>query len=186
TWASGLMRRASKTEIWSCLETTRSDTISLAKALISPFFWSITTRNSRAGPTAFFAAASRASLTAATRTSRLMPFSRSQNSRTAKKSAFIYVLDPRSGNKKVGRIISDSSRWQTSKLYRSVTNIDSPKTESSGKIRALQFRQWGWNQDRAAGGRDIFWRKPEARFSNGLAAWLKWWRRVELAEAWVG
>ena len=35
---------------------TFSDTTSLAKARISPFFWSIATRNSRAGPTAFFAA----------------------------------------------------------------------------------------------------------------------------------
>ena len=39
--------------------------------------------------TAFFAADSRASWTAPIRTSRLMPFSRSQNSKTAKKSAFI-------------------------------------------------------------------------------------------------
>src|SRR2546422_10182361 len=51
----------------------------------------MTTRNSRAGPTAFFAAESKASSTAATRTSRLMPFSRSQNSKTAKKSAFIQL-----------------------------------------------------------------------------------------------
>ena len=41
------------------------------------------------GPTAFLAADSSASWTAATRTSRLMPFSRSQNSKTAKNSAFI-------------------------------------------------------------------------------------------------
>src|SRR2546421_11145411 len=64
-------------------------------------------RSSRAGPIALLAAANRASLTAATRTSRLMPFSRSQNSRTAKKSAFISLKFPYMGNKKVGRIISD-------------------------------------------------------------------------------
>src|SRR2546429_7989879 len=66
-------------------------------------------RSSRAGPIALLAAANRASLTAATRTSRLMPFSRSQNSRTAKKSAFIshYSSFSHRGNKKVGRIISD-------------------------------------------------------------------------------
>src|SRR5438477_8884044 len=71
---------------------------------MSPFLGSISTRNSRAGPTAFLAAESKASSTAATRTSRLMPFSRSQNSNTAKKSAFI-LLDgpPQQGNKKVGR-----------------------------------------------------------------------------------
>ena len=56
SWASALIRRASNTEIWSCLEMTFSDTTSLAKARMSPFFWSITTRNSRAGPTAFLAA----------------------------------------------------------------------------------------------------------------------------------
>ena len=41
TWASGLIRRASNTEIWSCLEMTFSETISLAKARISPFFGSM-------------------------------------------------------------------------------------------------------------------------------------------------
>ena len=42
TCASGLMRRASNTEIWSCLEMTFSDTISLAKARMSPFLGSMT------------------------------------------------------------------------------------------------------------------------------------------------
>src|SRR5205823_2414901 len=64
-------------------------------------------RMSRAGPTAFFAADSSASSTAATRTSRLMPFSRSQNSKTAKKSAFINrPRQSHKGNKKVGRLSS--------------------------------------------------------------------------------
>ena len=36
--ASALIRRASKTEIWSCLEATLSETINLAKARMSPFF----------------------------------------------------------------------------------------------------------------------------------------------------
>src|SRR5215203_119900 len=85
------MRRESNTEIWSCREITLSETINFANALISPFFWSMATRNSRAGPTAFLAADNKASSTAATRTSRLMPFSRSQNSNTAKKSAFIQL-----------------------------------------------------------------------------------------------
>src|SRR5712672_246795 len=61
------------------------------------------TRSSRAGPTAFLAADNKASSTAATRTSRLMPFSRSQNSNTAKKSAFILFVrtfDPIRGTKK--------------------------------------------------------------------------------------
>jgi hypothetical protein len=43
---------------------------------------SISTRNSRAGPTAFLAACNNASWTAAMRISRLTPFSRSQNSRS--------------------------------------------------------------------------------------------------------
>src|SRR5262249_29398651 len=68
---------------------------SFAKALISPVLGSIATRNSRAGPTAFLAADSNASCTAEVRTSRLMPFSFSQYSRTAKKSAFITVLSER-------------------------------------------------------------------------------------------
>src|SRR5438445_2616458 len=86
---------------------TRSESINLAKALISPFFGSMATRNSRAGPTAFLAAVNNASSTAATRTSRLMPFSRSQNSKTAKKSAFIlFHSHPYQGNKKVGRLRS--------------------------------------------------------------------------------
>src|SRR5215472_12576634 len=83
---------------------TFSDTISLAKALISPFFWSIATLNSRAGPTAFLAADNKASWTAPTSVYRLIPFSRSQNSKTAKKSAFIRQFrHPLQGNKKVGR-----------------------------------------------------------------------------------
>jgi len=92
--SSGLMRRASNTLMWSCLEITFSDTISLANALMSPVFWSITQRSSRAGPTAFLAADNSASSTAAARTSRLMPFSRSQNSNAAKKSAFIASSRP--------------------------------------------------------------------------------------------
>src|SRR5689334_24914788 len=56
---------------------------------MSPVLGSMAQRSSRAGPIAFFAAEIRASSTAATRTSLLMPFSRSQNSKTAKKSAFI-------------------------------------------------------------------------------------------------
>src|SRR5208282_2741868 len=77
--------------------------MSLANALMSPFFWSISTRNSRAEPTGFLAADNNASCTAPTRTSRLMLFLRSQNSKTAKKSAFIRsTRRSRSGNKKVG------------------------------------------------------------------------------------
>jgi hypothetical protein len=57
---------------------------SLAKALMSPVLVSMTQRNSRAGPTAFLAAESSASSTAPTRTSRLIPFSRSQNSKLPK------------------------------------------------------------------------------------------------------
>src|ERR1035441_7902660 len=89
------------------MEMTFSETMSLANALMSPFFWSISTRSSRAGPTAFLAACNNASWTALDRTSRLMPFSRSQNSKTAKKSAFILFLTvvPQ-GNKKVGRLNS--------------------------------------------------------------------------------
>src|SRR5206468_11058241 len=87
--ASDLMRRASKTEIWSCLESTFSETTNLASALMSPLLRSMDTRNSRAGPTAFLAAATSDSSTAAMRTSLEMPFSRSQKSRTAKKSEFI-------------------------------------------------------------------------------------------------
>src|SRR5215831_4728771 len=110
------MRRASNTEIWSCLEATRSETTSFAKALISPVLGSIATRNSRAGPTAFLAAESSASCTAEVRTSRLMPFSFSQYSRTAKKSAFISQPEPLSerqthqGNKKVGKFRSSDFR----------------------------------------------------------------------------
>src|SRR6266498_3672654 len=58
--ASGLMRRASKTEIWSCLERTLSETSSFAKALMSPVLGSMAQRNSRAGPMAFVAAAKKA------------------------------------------------------------------------------------------------------------------------------
>src|SRR5208282_2651147 len=90
---------------------TLSETINLANALMSPFFWSISTRNSRAAPTAFLAADNNASCTAPTRTSRLMPFSRSQNSRTAKKSAFIRsMLRLYPANKKVGRYASSDFR----------------------------------------------------------------------------
>src|SRR3954470_2539048 len=86
---------------------TRSETINFANALISPLFWSIATRSSLAGPTAFLAADNSDSWTAPTRTSRLMPFSRSQNSKTAKKSAFITSeRQPHEGNKKVGRFRS--------------------------------------------------------------------------------
>src|SRR5204863_4427013 len=72
---------------------------------ISPVLGSMATRSSRAGPTAFLAAESRASCTAEVRTSRLMPFSFSQYSRTAKKSAFIDFRERHShlGNKKVGK-----------------------------------------------------------------------------------
>src|ERR1051326_3547379 len=85
----------------------RSDTTNFANALISPFVGSMATLSSRAGPTAFFAADSNDSCTAPTRTSRLMPFSRSQNSKTAKKSAFIFKeRKPHEGNKKVGRFRS--------------------------------------------------------------------------------
>ena len=82
---------------------------------MSPFLVSITQRKSRAGPTAFLAAAVRASTTAETKTSRLIPFSRSQNSNTAKKSAFIMPsffplwgikkpVDPGSPTLRAGRI----------------------------------------------------------------------------------
>src|SRR5213078_12907 len=105
----GLMRRASKTEIWSCLEATFSETSSLAKARMSPVFGSIAQRNSRAGPTAFLAADSNASSTALTRTSLLMPFSRSQYSSIAKNSAFIHTSQvfPRGEQKSRQNLISD-------------------------------------------------------------------------------
>src|SRR6185312_7668299 len=85
---------------------TFSETTSFAKALMSPVLGSMATRSSRAGPTAFLAAESKASCTADVRTSRLMPFSFSQYSKTAKKSAFISVCQterPHQGNKKVGK-----------------------------------------------------------------------------------
>src|SRR5688500_10133408 len=70
----------------------------------------MTQRSSRAGPTAFFAAWISDSCTAVMRISRLMPFSRSQYSKTAKKSAFIFPAS-HLGNKKVGRIpFSDFAR----------------------------------------------------------------------------
>ena len=73
---------------------------SFAKALISPLLGSMVQRNSRAGPTAFFAANSNASSTAFKRTSFWMPFSRSQYSNTAKNSAFIVPIVPYKGTKK--------------------------------------------------------------------------------------
>jgi len=84
--------------------------------LISPFFWSISTRQFGAPVTdRLLAADNKASWTAPTRTSRLMPFSRSQNSKTAKKSAFIRsTLRLYPANKKVGRYASsDFARWLT-------------------------------------------------------------------------
>src|SRR5882672_6153339 len=95
---------------------TLSDTTNLAKARMSPVLGSIATRSSRAGPTAFLAADSKASCTADVRTSRLMPFSFSQYSKTAKKSAFISVCQterPHEGNKKVGKFyLPTFARWQ--------------------------------------------------------------------------
>src|SRR5215469_12625935 len=85
---------------------TFSETTNLANARMSPVLGSIATRNSRAGPTAFLAADSNASCTAEVRTSRLMPFSFSQYSNTAKKSAFISLCQTErshEGNKKVGK-----------------------------------------------------------------------------------
>jgi hypothetical protein len=72
------------------------------------------TRNSRAGPMAFLAAASKDSCTAANTLSRLMPFSRSQNSKTAMRSGFIAFRGgkPRPGNKKVGEAtLPTYARW---------------------------------------------------------------------------
>src|SRR5260221_1407185 len=131
------MRRASYTDIWSCLEITFSATMSLAKARMSPLFWSMTTRISRAGPTAFLAADNKASSTAATRTSRLMPFSRSQKSRTAKKSAFrFHGRQPLKGNKKVGRLgSSDFGALANQQInYR-----PSDKIGFSGKRSSLKY-----------------------------------------------
>src|ERR1044071_9264070 len=106
---------------------TFSETTSLAKARISPVLGSMATRNSRAGPTAFLAADNKASCTADVRTSRLMPFSFSQYSKTAKKSAFISVCQtarPHEGNKKVGKFYFPTlARWgNPANLYRSMEN----------------------------------------------------------------
>src|SRR5881394_4468615 len=97
---------------------TRSDTNSFANARMSPVFGSMAQRSSRAGPTAFLAADSKASSTALTRTSLLMPFSRSQYSKIAKNSAFIdtYIV-PSWGTKKSAESKSPTSaRWRTSNI----------------------------------------------------------------------
>src|SRR5947207_13348592 len=97
---------------------TLSETTSLAKARISPVFGSSAQRSSLAGPTAFLAAESKASSTALTRTSLLMPFSRSQYSKIAKNSAFIdtYIV-PSWGTKKSAESKSPTSaRWRTSNI----------------------------------------------------------------------
>src|SRR5579871_5124858 len=96
---------------------------------MSPVLGSIATRKSRAGPTAFLAADSNASCTAEVRTSRLMPFSFSQYSNTAKKSAFISIRQTErshEGNKKVGKFdLPTLARWRNPAiLYRYYKIID--------------------------------------------------------------
>ena len=99
------MRRASKTEIWSCSEMTLSATISLANALMSPFFWSISTRNSRAGPTAFLAADSNASWTAADQDITVDAFFALPKFQNCQKICVhnLNTASPHPANKKVGR-----------------------------------------------------------------------------------
>ena len=125
SWASDLSRRASKREIWSCLEATLSETTSLANALMSPVLGSMAQRNSRAGPTAFLAADSNASSTAFTRTSLLMPFSRSQYSNIAKNSEFIHtsIVPLRRTKKSAESSSPTSARWRTSNIPLSVGSV---------------------------------------------------------------
>src|SRR5438128_10826629 len=83
---------------------------------------------------AFLAAETRASLTAETRRSRLMPFSRSQNSNTAKKSAFIVNLTSPCGEQKSRMIISDFVALAGQQTLRSITDdIGYGQTESRCK-----------------------------------------------------
>src|SRR6185436_5410091 len=97
---------------------TLSETSNFANALISPVFGSTLTRNSRAGPTAFLAAETRASSTAANNVARLMPFSRSQYSKIVNNSAFIHSAAQSpgtSGEQKSRQRPSDDFRcWQPS------------------------------------------------------------------------
>src|SRR5581483_5282910 len=103
-------------------------------------------RSSRAGPTAFLAADNSASSTAATRTLRLMPFSRSQNSKTVKKSAFITSSQaPLWGNKKVGRFdLPTLARWRNQpSIYTVLPILITNQDTSSFKSGQKQFAQ-GW------------------------------------------
>ena len=77
--------------------------MSFAQAWMSADLPSIATRSSRAGPTAFFAAASNASSTAVSSVCRGIPFSFSKYSSVASNSAFMRQL-PAShwDNKKAG------------------------------------------------------------------------------------
>src|SRR5271157_1959314 len=120
------------------------------------------TRNSRAGPTAFLAADNKDSCTAPARTSRLMPFSRSQNSSTARKSAFIRLCTaPKRGTKKsVDDALPTLARWQTSN-YRSPPTLGSwPKTVKP-LFPAIFPGFLGYSAARAgADARGCAWRAP--------------------------
>ena len=98
------MRRASKTEIWSCLESNLFGDDQFGKGLdVAVLGVDGATQFARRADRLFGGRKQAPLRRAWTRTSRLMPFSRSQNSNTAKKSAFIIVSISPSGNKKVGR-----------------------------------------------------------------------------------
>src|SRR5260370_822464 len=78
TFVSGLTFCALANEISSCGFVMLSTTIRLASARISPVFGSMSIRRSRAAPTLFLEADSKAFETASSRISRLMPRSRSR------------------------------------------------------------------------------------------------------------
>ena len=78
TFASGLIRRAAGSEISSCGLVTRSATIKLARARISPVLGLISMRSSREALTLFLEAESNAFETASSKISRFIPRSRSR------------------------------------------------------------------------------------------------------------
>src|SRR5262245_46998858 len=106
---------------------------------MSPLLRSIDTRNSRAGPTAFLAAATRDSSTAAMRTSLEMPFSRSQNSITAKKSEFITASatapSPRGEQKSRKNQFSDLHMLAFQQNFTSVGTIGAQAKSSQDSFR---------------------------------------------------